>query len=110
MQPRPRMPMQGGMRPSPFGGTNQMMNPGSNPFGGRNPMMGPSSNPFGGGYNPMMGQMMGRPNQMNARGGGLLSKLLGRGNQTRGLMGMQTAGKAASGGGGLLQSLSNPGG
>lgn len=110
MQPRPRMPMQGGMGTRPFGRNNQMMNPGFNPFGGRNPMMGPSTNPFGGGFNPMMGQMMGRPNQMNTRGGGLLSKLLGRGNQAGGFMGMQTAGRAASGGGGLLQSLSNPGG
>ncbi|MFL6556012.1 MAG: VrrA/YqfQ family protein [Bacillus sp. (in: firmicutes)] len=110
MQPRPRMPMQGGMGPMPFGRTNQMMNPGSNPFGGRNPMMGPTSNHFSGGFNPMMGQMMGRPNQMNRGGGGLLSKLLGKGNQAGGFMGMQTAGKAASGGGGLLQSLSNPGG
>lgn len=47
---------------------------------------------------------------MNTGGGGLLSKLLGRGNQAGGFMGMQTAGKAASGSGGLLQSLSNPGG
>ncbi|MBV7507508.1 hypothetical protein KW850_19895 [Bacillus sp. sid0103] len=104
------MPMQGGMGLSPFGRNNQMMNPGFNPMGGRNPMMGPSSRPFGGGFNPMMGQMMGRPNQMNRGGGGLLSKLLGRGNQAGGFMGMQTAGKAASGGGGLLQTLSNPGG
>ena len=110
MQPRPRMPMQGGMGPGPFGPRNPMANPGYNPFGGRNPMMGAPSNPFGGGNNPMMGQMMGRPNQMNRGGGGLLSKLLGKGNQAGGFMGMQTAGKAASGGGGLLQSLSNPGG
>jgi len=105
MQPRPRMPMQGGMGPGPFGRNNQMMNPRFNPFGSRNPMMG-----SGGGYNPMMGQMMGRPNQMNTGGGGILSKLFGRGNQAGGFMGMQSAGRAASGGGGLLQSLSNPGG
>ncbi|MEH7074069.1 VrrA/YqfQ family protein [Neobacillus drentensis] len=110
MQPRPRMPMQGGMGPGPFGRNQQMMNPGYSPFGGRSPMMGPSSNPFGGGFNPMMGQMMGRPNQMNPGGGGLLSKLFGRGNQAGGFMGMQSAGRAASSGGGLLQSLSNPGG
>jgi hypothetical protein len=114
MQPRPRMPMQGGMGPGPFGPRNPMMNSGFNPFGGRNPMMGGPSNPFGGGnFNPMMGQMqmMGRPQQMNTGGGGgLLSKILGRGNQTGRFTGMQTAGKAASGGRGLLQSLSNPGG
>ncbi|MCM3114854.1 YqfQ family protein [Neobacillus sp. MER 74] len=110
MQPRSRMPMQGGMGPGPFGRNNQMMNPGFNPFGSRSPMMGPSSNQFGGGFNPMMGQMMGRPNQMNTRGGGILSKLFGRSNQAGGFMGMQSAGKAASGGGGLLQSLSSPGG
>jgi hypothetical protein len=109
MQPRPRMP-QGGMGPGPFGQQRQMINPGMNPFGGRNPMMGRPSNPFGGGYNPMMGQMMGRPQQMNTGGGGLLSKILGRGNQNRSPLGMQTAGRATSGGGGLLQSLSNPGG
>jgi hypothetical protein len=110
MQPRPRMPMQGGMGPGPFGPQNPMANPGFNPFGGRNPMMGAPSNPFGGGNNPMMGQMMGRPNHLNTGRGGLLSKLLGKGNQSGGFMGMQAAGKAASGGGGLLQSLSNPGG
>ncbi|MBT2698034.1 hypothetical protein J7E79_11475 [Bacillus sp. ISL-40] len=111
MQPRPRMPMQGGMGPGPFGPRNQMMNPGFNPFGGRNPMMGAPSNPFGGGNNPMMmGQMMGRPSPMNKGGGGLLSKILGGRSQAGGFMGMQGAGKAASGGGGLLQSLSNPGG
>lgn len=110
MQPRPRMPMQGGMGPRPFGPRNPMTNPGFNPFGGRNPMMGAPSNPFGGGNNPMMGQMMGRPNHLNTGGGGLLSKILGKGNQSGGFMGMQAAGKAASGGGGLLQSLSNPGG
>jgi hypothetical protein len=112
MQPRPRMPMQGGMGPGPFGPRNPMMNSGFSPFGGRNPMMGATSNPFGGGsFNPMMGQMIGRPQQMNTGGGGgLLSKILGRGNQAGRFMGMQTAGKAASGGGGLLQSLSNPGG
>jgi hypothetical protein len=113
MQPRPRMPMQGGMgQGGPFGPRNQMMNPGNNSFGGRYPMMGPpQSNPFGGGFNPRMGQMMGRPQQMNTGGGGgILSKLLGRGNQAGGFMGMQTASKTASGGGGLLQSLSSPGG
>jgi hypothetical protein len=110
MQPRPRMPMQGGMGPGPFGPRNPMMNSGISPFGGRNPMMGAPSNRFGGGgFNPMMGQMMGRPQQMNTRGGGgLLSKILGRGNQSGRFMGVQTAGKAASRGGGLLQSLSNP--
>ncbi|MCM2531615.1 YqfQ family protein [Neobacillus pocheonensis] len=104
MQPRPRIPMQGGMGP-------QMM--GRSPFGGGNPMMGPGSNPFGG-RNPLMGQMMGRPQQMSRGGGGLLSKILGRGNQAagvRGLGGIQGAGRAATGGGGgLLQSLSNPSG
>lgn len=112
MQPRPRFPMQGGMGPqmmgpgpNPFGGRGQMMNP----FGGRNQMMGPGSNMFGG-RNPMMGG----PGQMGRGGGGLLSKLLGRGNQAAGVRGvgaMQGAGRAATGsGGGLLQSLSNPGG
>lgn len=114
MQPRPRMPLQGGMGPGPFGARNPMMNSGFSPFGGRNPMMGAPSNPFGGGNNPMMGQMMGqmmgRPNPMSKGGGGLLSKILGGRNQAGGFMGMQTAGKAASGGGGLLQSLSNPAG
>ena len=58
----------------------------------------------------MMGQMMGRANPMNTGRGGLLSKILGGKNQASGLMGMQATGRAASGGGGLLQSLSNPGG
>jgi hypothetical protein len=110
MQPRPRMPFQGGMGSGPFGPRSQMMNPGFSPFGGRNPMMGAPSNPFGRGNTPMMGQMMGRPNPMNTGRGGLLSKFLGGRSQTGGFMGMQAAGKAASGGGGLLQTLSNPGG
>ncbi|MDQ1145016.1 hypothetical protein QE429_001843 [Bacillus sp. SORGH_AS 510] len=120
MQPRPRIPMQGGMGPGMYGGRNPMMGAGNNPFGG---MMGPGGNPFGGGgpmmrpsanplgRNPMMGAM-GR--QANG-GGGLLSRILGRGNPAGGgaggLMGAGGAGRAASGGaGGLLQSLSNPGG
>lgn len=113
MQPRPRMPFQGGMGSGPFGPRSQMMNPGFSPFGGRNPMMGAPSNPFGRGNNPMMGQMMGRANPMTAGrgGGGLLSKILGGRTQPGGLMGMQAAGRAATGnGGGLLQTLSNPGG
>ncbi|MGG5255024.1 VrrA/YqfQ family protein [Neobacillus sp. SM06] len=52
--------------------------------------------------------------QMN-RGGGLLSQLFGRGTGARGmgmngLAGMQNAGRAATGGGSLLQNLTNPAG
>ena len=52
--------------------------------------------------------------QMN-RGGGLLSQLFGRGTAARGLgmnglAGMQNAGRAAAGGGSLLQNLTNPAG
>ena len=119
MQPIPRNPMQAGMGPrmmgqGPFGGRAPMMGPGQGPFAGGNPMMGSGANPFGG-RNPMMGQMMGGPQQMNRGGGGLLSKILGRGGNPAGglggLRGMQGATQAATrGGGGLLQSLSNPGG
>lgn len=90
----PRIPMQGRMDP-------RMMPPG---FGGRVPTMGMNQMP----RNPMMG----RPQQMN-RGGGFLSRLFGRSGNPGGglnpLMGMQQAGRAA-GGGGLMQSLGNPGG
>lgn len=124
MQPRPRFPMQGGMGQgmmSPgqglFGGGNPMMGQSSGPFGGRSPMMGPSSGPFEG-RSPMMGGQ-----QMGRGGGGFLSRLLGRGNPAggaagglRGMQGMQGmqglgAGRAATGGGGgILQSMSNPSG
>lgn len=89
---QPRFPMQPRMGPG---------------FSGRGPFMGmnrmPQQNPFFGG-SP----------QMN-RGGGLLSKLLGRGAPGRGIgmngmMGMQSANRAAAGGGSLLQNLSNPSG
>lgn len=61
--------------------------------------------------------MMGSPQQIN-NGGGLLSRLLGRGptggmnpsNGMNGLMGMQQAGRAAGGNGSFMQSLTNPGG
>jgi hypothetical protein len=130
MQPRPMFPLQGGMRPpgpGMFGGGSPMMRPGAGMFGGGRPMMG-GSGPglFSGGGRPMMGQMGqgGNPfgsmmgGQQMGRGGGLLSRLLGRGNQMGGMgrmMGgpggmMGAAGRAAGGGGGLLQSLSNPGG
>lgn len=103
----------------PFGGMgSRMMGSG---FGGSSPMMG-MNRMF---RPPMMGPMMGGGPQMN-RGGGLLARLLGRGNPggamngfmgmpqagagaARGLMGMPQAGSAA-GGGSFLQSLSNPGG
>jgi hypothetical protein len=88
-----------------------MMNHQANPFGGRGQMMG-SPYPFGGG-NPMMGQMMGRPQQGRRSGGGLLSKLLGGKSQdsrTLGLGGITGAGGAGSGGGvsSIIKTLSNP--
>ena len=105
MQPRPRMPFNSGMGQQMFGGGGRpMMGTGAT----RNPMMRPPAGPFGGG-NPMMGARMGS-GQMGGSGGGILSKLLGRGTQAGGpggLMGMTRAGGA---GGGLMQSLSNPGG
>lgn len=59
--------------------------------------------------------MMFRGQQQMNRGGGLLSKILGKGTQARGMgmngiMGTQTASRAAAGGGSLLQNLSNPAG
>jgi hypothetical protein len=91
----PRNPMQGGMGP-------RMMGPG---FGGRGPMMGMNRMP----QNPMMNPMMRGPGQMG-QGGGLLSKILGKGNaggMSR-LGGM--AGTPGAGSGSFLQALGNPGG
>ncbi|XJZ26253.1 VrrA/YqfQ family protein [Bacillota bacterium Lsc_1132] len=76
-------------------------------FSGRGPMIGmnrmPQQNPFFRGTQ-----------QMN-RGGGLLSKILGRGTSApgtgmNGLFGTQTASRAAAGGGSFLQNLTNPAG
>lgn len=58
--------------------------------------------------------LFGGAQQMNS-GGGLLSRILGRGTAARGmgmngLMGMQNAGRAAAGGGSFLQNLTNPSG
>ncbi|MEH6994492.1 VrrA/YqfQ family protein [Neobacillus drentensis] len=111
-QPRPRYPMYGHMGPNmmgrgPYGGQQHMMNP----YGGSGQMMGFQKNSNSG--SAMMGQTMGR-GQGRRSGGGLLSKILGgkkQGNQRSGLGGAQTAGRAASSGGGvgsLLQTLSNP--
>ncbi|MBS4191321.1 hypothetical protein KHA94_14115 [Bacillus sp. FJAT-49705] len=94
-QMRPNSPMTGGEFRPP-GGPSQMM-PNS-------PMMGGGSRPPGG------------PSQMRSgRGGGLLAKLFGRGNQSLGMAAgpMQTASRAmgsgaANTGGGILKSLSNP--
>lgn len=63
---------------------------------------------------PQPNMMFRGPQQMN-RGGGLLSKILGKGTQARGMgmngmLGTQTASRAAAGGGSLLQNLSNPAG
>jgi hypothetical protein len=111
MQPRPRIPFQGGMGP-------RMMGPGQmrGPFGGGGQRMMGGANPFGGG-NQMMGSMMGRPAGKSGGGGGILSKLLGgnkQGQQLGGLRGIQAASRgSASGGGGIgsiLQTLSKPDG
>ncbi|WP_052352820.1 VrrA/YqfQ family protein [Neobacillus dielmonensis] len=116
MQPRQMLPMQG-VRPGPFSANNPMMRPGPNMFGGVNQLMGQGLGGFPG-RNPMMppggpfgGMMGGR--QQGMGGNGLLSRLLGRGNQMRGagnLMGMGMQGAGRAGGGGLLQSLTNPNG
>jgi hypothetical protein len=92
----------------PYGGQQQHM---MNPYGGSGQMVGFQQNYNSG--SPVMGQSMGR-GQGKRTGGGLLSKILGgkkQGNQVRGPGGAQTAGRAASSGGGvgsLLQTLSNP--
>ncbi|WNS74323.1 VrrA/YqfQ family protein [Bacillus sp. DTU_2020_1000418_1_SI_GHA_SEK_038] len=101
----PRAPFHGGFHRHPY--RNQMPS---------RPPMGPS--PFspmsGGGFRGPVG-----PSQMRRGGGGLLSKLLGRGNpprsQTHGLGAapLQSASRAAgaggNGAGGILKNLSNPG-
>ncbi|WHZ01764.1 VrrA/YqfQ family protein [Neobacillus sp. YX16] len=98
-QPRPRYPIYGHMGPNMMG---------RGPYGGQQRMM----NPYGG-SGQMIGQTMGR-GQGRRNGSGLLSKILGgkkQGNQRAGLGGAQTAGRAASSGGGvgsLLKTLSNP--
>ncbi|OLS41665.1 VrrA/YqfQ family protein [Bacillus sp. MRMR6] len=110
MQPRPRIPFQGGMGP-------RMMGPGQmrGPYGGGGQRMMGAANPFGGG-NQMMGSMMGRPPGRSG-GGGILSKLLGGNKQAMGaLQGIQGAARnSASGGSGggigsILQTLSKPDG
>lgn len=76
-------------------------------FSGRAPMMGMNRMARPG--------LFGGAQQMNS-GGGLLSKILGRGGSAargtgmNGLMGMQNAGRAATGGGSFLQNLTNPSG
>ncbi len=106
----PQFPTQGGMGPRMMGprfgaSRNPMM------FGANRPPQFPATGMNRTPQFPTMGSMMGRTQQMN-RGGGLFSRLLGRGAQPagiNGMMGMQQAGRAASGGGSLMQSLSNPG-
>lgn len=107
-----------------------MQGPRMNPRGMQNRFNGPSmmgrpgmgqnqmySNPFG--QSPMMPQgqmprMMGRNPQTSQGGGGLLSKILGKGtrSQPNGMAGLLTGGGApargASSGGGILKSLANP--
>jgi hypothetical protein len=96
------------MGPGPYAGHHHMMSP----YGGNGQMMGLQQN-FNGGR-VMMGQTMGR-GQGRRNGGGLLSKILGgkkQLNQRSGLGGIQTTGRAVSGGtrgvGSILQTLSNP--
>ncbi|HJV17303.1 MAG TPA: VrrA/YqfQ family protein [Bacillales bacterium] len=92
----PRTPMRGGMGP-------RMMGPG---FGGKGPMMGMNRMQ----RNPMMNPMMRGPGQMG-QGGGLLSRIFGRGNaggmsRLGGMAGTPGAGSSGS----IMQALSNPGG
>ncbi|PAE23331.1 VrrA/YqfQ family protein [Bacillus sp. 7894-2] len=88
MMPGSRPPMRGGMHPHPF----------MTPMQGRPPM------------GPMMGgPMMGGPPGMKRGGGGLLSKILGKGNAQPGTgMGAARAAGGSQAGGGILQAISNP--
>jgi len=102
----PRYPMRGGFPPQMM---NSMMRPPS--YG---PMMGR------GGMGPMMGGMPRGP--QGKAGGGLLAKLLGKGNssgaqsalgaagRSGSILGAasRSAGAASSGGGGIMQALTNP--
>lgn len=116
----PRTPIHRGMPSHPY--MNQMpVRPSMGPMPVR-PSMGPMMRGGppqmrGGGYPPMRG---GSPRPMRRGGGGLLAKILGRGNQAgipRGGLpasGLPTASRAAAasvgntGGGGILKTLSNP--
>lgn len=91
MQPRQRIPFQGGMPNSFFGPTMY----------GRPPMRRPMGNP------PWMGM---RAAPRARQGGGLLAKILGRGNGAAGIGGPSGIGRTATGnaGGSLLKSISNP--
>ncbi|WP_244671130.1 YqfQ family protein [Bacillus sp. NTK034] len=85
MMPGSRRPMRGGMPPHPF----------MTPMQGR----------------PPMGPMMGGPQGMKrgGGGGGLLSKILGKGNaQPSAGMGAARAAGSSPAGGGILQAISNP--
>ena len=102
----PRMNMRG--MPNRFQGPGMM----GGPRMGQRQMY---SNPYGPG--PMMpqGQMprMGGRNQRSRQGGGLLSKILGKGNSQRnsapGLFsGGNTAARGAGSGGGILKTLADP--
>ncbi|WP_075982327.1 VrrA/YqfQ family protein [Bacillus massilinigeriensis] len=90
MPPRQRIPFQGGM-PNPY------MRP---PMYGRPPMRPMRGNP------PWMG--MGNVPRAS-KGGGLLARILGRGNQARGMGVPGGFGRTVPGNpGGLLKSISNP--
>jgi hypothetical protein len=107
---QPQFPVQGRMGPRMMG---QQFGAPRNPmmFGANRPPQFPAAGMNRAPQFPM-GSMMGGSQQMN-RGGGLLSRLMGRGAQPsglNGLMGMQQTGRAAAGGGSLMQSLSNPSG
>lgn len=83
MMPGPRPPMRGGMPPYPY----------MNPMQGR----------------PPGGTMMRGAPGMPRVGGGLLSKLLGKGNaQAQAGMGAARTAGGSRAGGGILQALSNP--
>lgn len=99
MRPGPGGPYRG-MGPGMFGAGP--MNQGSGPFGGSfMRQMGPAQTRV----NPMLG--MGQPAK---QGGGILAKILGKGAGAQNLGGAaQGATRAASGGGGILNALANPG-
>jgi hypothetical protein len=103
-----------GPRMNPRGMQNRFMGPGYMGRPGMSPyQMYPGQFGYGPGINQGQFPQMGRKPQ-SRQGGGLLSKLLGKGarNQGNGMAGMLSAGnapaRAATSGGGILKTLTDP--
>lgn len=109
MMSRKRMPMQGGLSPFRMGPTRDMRD--NSPFSMNRPPQGQFQGRMLGMPQGQMGGPQGRrggPQSQKSKGGGLIAKLLNKGNKGEGVGAVVSQTRAAGAGGSLLKTISNP--